>query len=490
MIFDATHSVQQPGGRGGSSGGEREFVPVLARAAVAVGVAGVFIETHQDPDRAPSDGPNMVPLSDMEALLRDSWHSTASARTRRKLPSDERWRRRRRLPVRRVLAIAAFANFTSSLFMRAIDPLIPQVAIDFSTDPATVALLTTAFALPYALLQPVLGPLADMVGKTRLMTICVALLVVNAFAGAAAPNFGFLFATRLATGAAAGGIFPIALALAGDLVPVQQRQVAVSRLLAAGMMGNLLGTPGAGLVGDLLGWRAFLAFIGVLCTLALITSAIGFRHIETKRTGLDLAAAAKGYSAIFHNPLAKFCFGAVFLEGVFLMGLFPYVAVLQRETGGDTRAAIAGLIIGAFALGGVVYSLSVSRLLTWIGERGPDARRRDPDGLRAPRGVAAAHLALRGDDLHGARLRLLHDAWRHPDLRDRPRPDRARLGRGHPFRLVLPRHGGRPGLLRLRPRGGRPHGDGGALRRGDPRDGHGVLDQAAASHGTSGERAR
>ena len=70
MIFDATHSVQQPGGRGGSSGGEREFVPVLARAAVAVGVAGVFIETHQDPDRAPSDGPNMLPLSDMEALLR------------------------------------------------------------------------------------------------------------------------------------------------------------------------------------------------------------------------------------------------------------------------------------------------------------------------------------------------------------------------------------------------------------------------------------
>ncbi len=71
VIFDATHSVQQPGGQGASSGGERRFVPVLARAAVAVGVAGVFIETHQDPDKAPSDGPNMVPLKEMEALLRD-----------------------------------------------------------------------------------------------------------------------------------------------------------------------------------------------------------------------------------------------------------------------------------------------------------------------------------------------------------------------------------------------------------------------------------
>ena len=69
VIFDATHSVQQPGGKGSSSGGEREFVPVLARAAVAVGVAGVFIETHQDPDKAPSDGPNMIVLKDMESLV-------------------------------------------------------------------------------------------------------------------------------------------------------------------------------------------------------------------------------------------------------------------------------------------------------------------------------------------------------------------------------------------------------------------------------------
>jgi 2-dehydro-3-deoxyphosphooctonate aldolase (KDO 8-P synthase) len=69
VIFDATHSVQQPGGKGASTGGQREFVPVLARAAVAVGVAGVFIETHPDPDNAPSDGPNMVPLRDFHALI-------------------------------------------------------------------------------------------------------------------------------------------------------------------------------------------------------------------------------------------------------------------------------------------------------------------------------------------------------------------------------------------------------------------------------------
>ncbi len=83
VIFDATHSVQQPGGHGTSSGGDRRFVPVLARAAVAVGVAGVFIETHQDPDNAPSDGPNMMPLRDMRGLLEELLAFDRIAKARR-----------------------------------------------------------------------------------------------------------------------------------------------------------------------------------------------------------------------------------------------------------------------------------------------------------------------------------------------------------------------------------------------------------------------
>src|SRR3954465_3226129 len=80
VIFDATHSVQQPGGKGTSSGGERRFVPVLARAAVAVGVAGVFIETHQDPEKAPSDGPNMIPIKQLEPLLQSLMQLAALAK--------------------------------------------------------------------------------------------------------------------------------------------------------------------------------------------------------------------------------------------------------------------------------------------------------------------------------------------------------------------------------------------------------------------------
>ena len=82
VVFDATHSVQQPGGAGSASGGERRFVPVLARAAVAVGVAAVFMETHEDPDRAPSDGPNMVPLKDLEPLVAELVELDALAKRR------------------------------------------------------------------------------------------------------------------------------------------------------------------------------------------------------------------------------------------------------------------------------------------------------------------------------------------------------------------------------------------------------------------------
>lgn len=85
IIFDATHSVQQPGGLGGTSGGQREFVPTLARAAVATGVAGIFAETHPDPDKAPSDGPNMIPMRQFEAFVKDLMAIDALAKSRASL---------------------------------------------------------------------------------------------------------------------------------------------------------------------------------------------------------------------------------------------------------------------------------------------------------------------------------------------------------------------------------------------------------------------
>jgi predicted MFS family arabinose efflux permease len=269
----------------------------------------------------------------------------------------------------RILHVIRLAIFASSLFVRAVDPVTPQIANDLSVDIATAAMLSTAFALPYALIQPVLGAMADMLGKTRLITVCVLVLVIAALMGVFAVNFPMLIASRIISGIVAGGVFPISLAMAGDLVPVHQRQAAIGRLLAAAMLGNVLGSPGAGLVADWIGWRGIFAVAGALSALVLVAAVLGFRDVTAKEPmTFSLASVPTHYRIIFGNPLAKFCYGAVFLEGIFLFGLFPYVAPLLHEAG-EPRAAIAGAVVAAFGVGGLIYSATVSQLLGRFGER-------------------------------------------------------------------------------------------------------------------------
>lgn len=270
----------------------------------------------------------------------------------------------------RVLAVVALSLFATSLFMRAIDPVIPQIAAGFQMDVRTVALLSTAYALPYALAQPVLGSLGDTVGKVRILKICLALSILAGFLGAVAPDFSVLFGSRVLVGMVSGGIFPIALAIGGDLVPVHERQIAFSRLLAAAMLGNVLGSPLAGLIADTVGWRGVFALVASFAVVALVAVQIGFRGLVLDvKTRFSFAAVVAGYRTVFGNPLAKICFSAVFLEGAFLHGLFPFVAALLAARG-EERAAIAGVVIAGFAIGGFLYSGLISSLLRWFGEGG------------------------------------------------------------------------------------------------------------------------
>jgi predicted MFS family arabinose efflux permease len=268
----------------------------------------------------------------------------------------------------RVLNTAALAIFSSSLFLRAVDPIIPQIAGDLDLDTGTVALLSSAFALPYALVQPVLGVLADTLGKARLMSVAIGISALAGAIGATAPNFSVLLGSRILAGAVAGGIFPTALALAGDLVPVARRQVAIGRILAAAMIGNLLGSPFAGLVGDMIGWRGVFALVTLIAAVAFVAVLIGFRVMVDQRRRFDLAAVGAGFQAILRNPLTKICFSADLLEGIGVFGLFPYVAALLVARGED-RAIIAGLVIAGFGIGGIIYSFAVSRLLGRFGEQ-------------------------------------------------------------------------------------------------------------------------
>ncbi len=268
----------------------------------------------------------------------------------------------------RVLNLMAFVVFATSLFMRSVDPVIPQIAAGLNVAPTTAALLSTGFTLPYALVQPVLGALADMFSKTRLISICMLILGLTTIACGLATNFDTLMTLRVLAGITAGGVFPIALAVAGDRVPVAQRQVAIGRLLFAAMSGNLLGASGAGVIGDLIGWRGVFFATGAIDLIALAFAIPGFRGMNDTPGRFDLSNFIPNYRAVFGNPLAKYCFGAVFLEAIFLFGVFPYMAVLLRSEG-VTRASIAGVVIGGFAIGGIIYTLTVSWLVTHIGER-------------------------------------------------------------------------------------------------------------------------
>jgi predicted MFS family arabinose efflux permease len=259
--------------------------------------------------------------------------------------------------------------FASTLFSRAVDPVIPKIAADLAIDVKTAALLSTAFTFPYAIMQPALGTIGDFFGKTRLMNICLAVVVTTTLVCAFASNFTVLVAMRIVAGVFAGGIFPIGMALVGDLVPIESRQLAIGRLLAVGLTGNLIGAVISGGIGDLLGWRGVFFSIGGF---GLITAALAFFAFRGMNVGkprrFNVAAALAGFRGVFADPRAKICFGSVFFEGIVIHGMFPYVALLLLASG-LTHSSYAGLVIGGFGLGGIIFSLMLPLLVVRMTER-------------------------------------------------------------------------------------------------------------------------
>src|SRR3954468_23043709 len=148
----------------------------------------------------------------------------------------------------RLIAVLAVAGFASTFAGRSVEPLVGVLARDLRSDTHTVALLSTAFALPYALIQPILGPVGDALGKERVMTACLGVLTLALAGCAVAADVGLLFALRMVAGAAAGGVVPLALALMGDRIPLERRQVAIGRSLVAIVLGQLSDSTFAGLI--------------------------------------------------------------------------------------------------------------------------------------------------------------------------------------------------------------------------------------------------
>lgn len=272
-----------------------------------------------------------------------------------------------RARMRRVLAMYGPAVFAGALATRATDPVVADIAADFGATAAQVALLGTAYTLPFALVQPILGPVADAVGKRRVVTICVGLLCLMLALSALAASLGWLMAFRALTGAAAGGMMPLTLAIMGDAVPLKDRQVALSRMLVFGISGQVAGGAIAGPVAAVAGWRGML----VLCAIAAVVGLVALRAAargaapETV-TRYDPVVAARRYGDILRNPQAIPLYVTVAVEGGLVFGSFPFIAPLMiaRGIGGTTEA---GLAIGAFGIGGLAYAAMARPLLTRLG---------------------------------------------------------------------------------------------------------------------------
>ena len=276
--------------------------------------------------------------------------------------------------MRSVFLVFAVCAFASGFALRIIDPLIVPIAHRFAVAPATAAMLSTAYALPYALAQPFLGALGDRFGKTRCMLICIAGLAVSLSCAPFAPGFEWLVASRVASGVFAGGLIPLILAGLGDEYDLEDRQVMIGRMLFAIITGQMSGSTAAGFANEAFGWRVALA---IAAGTAVLAAALAWSGVPRAVRAPPPSSAAQPtfralYGHVFDNPKAMWLYGAVVLEGALIFGVFPYVGQLLIERTGSSVVAApsqTGLVLGAFGIGGLAYAVSVRRFIALLGVR-------------------------------------------------------------------------------------------------------------------------
>ncbi len=260
------------------------------------------------------------------------------------------------------------AAFSTSFAGRLTDPLVLVLAQEFGATAQDVALLGAAYTLPFALIQPVLGPVGDALGKQRVMLVALGLTGLMLVACALSPSLGALFVFRALAGAAAGGVMPLALAVMGDRVPMAQRQVAIARLLVLSISGQAAGGFVTGVLEGFIGWRGVtLLCAGLAGAAALVMLLAARRAPPEASTRFSPGLAVERYITLWRTRAAVVCYAAVFVEAIMVFGLFPYIApILARlDLGGPPEA---GLVVGAFGVGGLVYAMLAPRMLARLGQ--------------------------------------------------------------------------------------------------------------------------
>ena len=262
-----------------------------------------------------------------------------------------------------LLLVLSLCGFSGALATRLLDPLMTAIAADFATPVGVVALLSSAFALPFGLSQPFLGPAGDAFGKAVVIKVAVAALALCLIASALAPDLTVLFISRVLGGVAAGGIMPVCMALIGDSFPMVDRQVALGRYVGATLVGQLVGAGAGGMIAEWIGWRGVLGCSAALAVLAAVTAFMMLPKVsEREPAPFSLEDALARYRLVLGNPRSFVCFGVVFLEGFAIYGIMPFVGELlrSRDAGGLREA---GFVIGGLGMGGLLYAFLVPLIL-------------------------------------------------------------------------------------------------------------------------------
>jgi len=269
-----------------------------------------------------------------------------------------------------LLFFISLCGIASSIAYRSIDPLVTELSREFSVPVAIAALASSAYALPFALSQPVLGPIGDTFGKGRLLAICLSILTLTLMALPFATSFDMLIALRFIGGLAAGGTMPVALALVGDLFPPATRQLAIARFVAAALLGQICASALSGLLAEIINWRVIFFVSAVISGLAAFGAAVKLTERgknDAPRT--KLIDAYRSYPIIFRNPKSYLCYGGVFLEAIAVFGILPYIAEIleSHQLGGPKEA---GVIIAGLGVGGILFSFALTFLMRYFGRTG------------------------------------------------------------------------------------------------------------------------
>ena len=273
----------------------------------------------------------------------------------------------------RAVLLLSLAAFASAAALRAADALLPLIAGSFDTTPGGASAVITGFAVAYGLLQLVNGPIADRIGKYRMVFWVTAISAFGNLACALAPSLATLVAARFLTGATVGAIVPLAMAWIGDAVPYERRQAVLARFLIGHMLGVAFATSASGFLGERYGWQAMFYLLAVLYAATALMLQLELRtnpQTREARPGAGGIGAAFGrMAALTRLAWVRVILAIVFLEGALFYGALAFVALDLHQRFGLSLGA-SGSMVAAFALGGLLYAASAGRLVPRLGERG------------------------------------------------------------------------------------------------------------------------